>query len=293
MRFARSVLLFSLPILSIRVLAQQQSPQPTQGTVTAVSLVQQSLGALTGGTSVTDVTLTGTVIVVTPHSDPKSGSSSVLPASSFTTESGTIALTATAAGQSQVIVSLPSGTRMNLRDYSAGKHTGVSTNPQGTTPERADNLVGPSPAWFYPAFILSKTTSENFSASYIGQETKNSAPVQHLVLRPPVTRLGPPLNPGSRVVGLHDVYLDPGTALPLVLVRNNEIYVQHPEKLAPVRQRSIYFPEEIRYSEYQAVQGMPVPFHIQVYEKDKLSLDIQLSSVSFNTGVVIPTPPTN
>ena len=45
--------------------------------------------------------------------------------------------------------------------------------------------------------------------------------------------------------------------------------------------------EDVRYSDYQSVQGVPVPFHIQLYIQGMLACDVQVSSATINTGVMI------
>jgi hypothetical protein len=47
-------------------------------------------------------------------------------------------------------------------------------------------------------------------------------------------------------------------------------------------------PVEMRFSDYQRVQGVSVAFHIQAFIQGRQIYDIQLSSATLNTGPVIP-----
>jgi hypothetical protein len=69
-----------------------------------------------------------------------------------------------------------------------------------------------------------------------------------------------------------DIGLDPTSSLPVVLV-----YSVHPNGGA-----HIPVSIEIHYSDYRAVAGVQIPFHIERYVNGSLQLDIQLSAASAN-----------
>src|SRR5579863_5197781 len=99
MRTSRPALLLLLCWLTPASLSAQQPPSTSVATPTsdpqAVAAVQGALKALTGGTSVADVTLTGTAKRI-------AGSDN---------ESGTAKLQAMTGGYSQMSLTLPSGPR--------------------------------------------------------------------------------------------------------------------------------------------------------------------------------------
>ncbi len=72
-----------------------------------------------------------------------------------------------------------------------------------------------------------------------------------------------------------EIYLDPTTLLPLSLAFN-----VHPDGDANTN-----IPIEIRYSNYQAVNGVQVPFHIQRFINGTLFLDLTVQSVTINSGI--------
>jgi len=264
MRYFRPGLLVFVFLLVSAFLSAQQS------TTAPPPILQQALAALTGGSPVTDVTMTGTITVTNASG----------------TQSGTITMVATASGQSQVVLDLPAGRNTDIRNYSANPRTGSWTGPDGTSHAyAATELMGPSPAWFYPAFIVSSAVSPNCAASYVGQEIRQGATVQHVSITPNPAVFTPlPVIASLRslpphfVLGQNDLYLDPSSLLPTALVRLIS-------SRGPVWRRR-YAPEEIRFSDYRTVEGRPAAFHIQAYLGSVL-MDTQLSSISFNTGAVI------
>ena len=156
-------------ILSVPVSAQQStSTAPATSDPQAVALLQQSLAALTGGIPVTDVTMAGTVTV-------NQGTG---------TASGAITMVATSTGQSQITVNLSSGRWVTTADYSTNPRTSVTTGPGGavhdSTPEE---LNGPSPAWFFPALLVSAVSPASYIASYLGDNAQNGSTLHHIWIR--------------------------------------------------------------------------------------------------------------
>lgn len=281
--------LLACSLLAVPVSAQQATSTSTAPAVSdpqAVALLQQSLAALTGGLSVTDVTMTGTVTV-------NNGS---------TTESATITLVATAAGQSQTTLALPSGRWVTTENYAANPRTSTLTGPNGTTQDTApEDLAGPSPAWFCPALVMAAAAPATYVASYLGQETRNGSAVQHVSIWPQVsnsltnsfqtpgqqvlTGPGPSLPPH---LGQEDLYLDSSSMLPRALVLRIRAYRAAFNTTDPTRPTiPILVDEHVEFSDYRQVQGRPVAFHIQVSFGLLPVMDIQISSITFNTGATI------
>jgi len=72
-----------------------------------------------------------------------------------------------------------------------------------------------------------------------------------------------------------DIFFDATTLLPAALTLNT-----HPDNDAGLDIRI-----EIRFSDYRVVNGVQTPFHVQKYLNNGLVLDLQISTVSLNTGL--------
>jgi hypothetical protein len=71
-----------------------------------------------------------------------------------------------------------------------------------------------------------------------------------------------------------DYYFDEKTLLPVALTYNT-----HPDDNAAVD-----IPVEIQFSDYRTVGTSQVPFGVQHFLNNVLFLDLQIQTVSFNTG---------
>src|SRR5713226_8894783 len=112
MRVARLVLSVSIScLLSTSLAAQQTASSSPQ----ALTLLQNSLAALMGGHSLTDVTLSGTARRIAGSDD----------------ETGTAVLKAISSGASRVDLSLPSGQRNELLNTSVSPSAGTWSGPDG------------------------------------------------------------------------------------------------------------------------------------------------------------------
>jgi hypothetical protein len=289
MRYLR----FALPLLILAVPLSAQQPTSTAPPPTsdpqAVALVQRSLAALTGGIAITDVTLTGSAHRIAGSDD----------------ETGTATFEATSAGDSRVDLSFASGNRIEIRNHSAmplpgslppGVPASVAQTPQpigewvgsdGAPHATANhNIMTPAP-WFFPALALEEiATSQNYVLSYIGSETHNGAAALHISAYEqfPVsaqsapagpTSSGPPIAQVIQRLTRMDLYLDPTSLVPVALDFN-----QHPDNNA-----LIDLPVEIRFSGYQAMNGLAVPTQIERYLNDVLILDLHFNNATFNSGL--------
>ncbi len=267
-------------LLSETVAAQGPSPQPVPqaGANHGMPLAMRSLDAQTGGGPVTDITLTGTATVA---------------GASGGRESAAITLAATAGGDSSVTLSLASGQETESRSYSHFGHKGTWTGTDGTSHDYDIlNLLGPHPAWFYPFFVMkSGFMTTQYGAGDDGLTTWDGAAVEHLrVFRTPSSQRFSHLPPNKflRQMTQHDIYVDSSTLLPVAMTFNVHLTANAPSQpFVPEGTPTGDYLEEVRYSDYQQVQGHPVAFHIQVYFNGALAGDIQLASATFDTGVAI------
>jgi len=218
----------------------------------AVTLANTAIAALTGGTVIRDVTLTGNVV---------SG-----------TDSGTATLKAMPRGESRMDLELSGGTRSEVRDAQTGVQLGRWTNPDGTSGYFAAPNCRTDAAWFFPA-LGSLAGGPNIVLSYIGQETRNGVSVQHLQSH--VYQSG---QLGSAIqFSTMDFYLDASTLLPVSIA-----YDVHPDNNVKAS-----FPVEVDFADYQQMGGIEIPAHIRSYQQGSLMLDLSITSGSFNTGLSI------
>lgn len=256
MRVTRFVLSFVLLAL---VLLPCVAQQPAVPDAQAAALLQKSLGALSGGQSLTDVTLSGTVRRIAGSDD----------------DTGTAVLKALASGAGRVDLSLSSGQRSEVSDLSKIPAGAWSGPDRVSHPVAFHNLIS-EPAWFFPAFAIARRLSASgYVATYVGHETHNGAAVEHVS----VSQTAPLPNPPGGATFEHmtqiDFFLDSTTLLPSAISFNT-----HPDNNA-----LLDIPVEVQFSDFRAVNGAQVPFHVQKLLNNTLILDFQAQTVTFNSGL--------
>jgi hypothetical protein len=246
---------FCLLFIPFTAQSQQVAVQNPQ----AVALAAKALAALSGPTAVNDITLTGTA-TRTAGSD---------------IESGTVVLKALAGSYSRMDLSLSNDARHEVRNLSP------NSVPQGywiasdgsQQPFLLHNCMTDA-AWFAPQLtVLSQLSNPNLVASYVDQENRGEATVQHLHF---AFQSASP-DPTGLFQGLsaEEVYLDASTFLPVAVAFN-----AHPDNDA-----SINIAVEIDFSDYQSVNGALVPFRIQKFINNGLVLDLTINSAKINQGL--------
>jgi hypothetical protein len=218
----------------------------------AVTLVQQSLAALTGGATISDVTLNANVI-------------SIL-GSDY--ETGTATFEAKGWGESRVDLNLTGGTHSDVRNLTNGLPAGAWQQNGGTTTQYPQYNCWTDAAWFFPALSsLAQTTNTKLVFTYIGQEQHAGVNAQHV-------RVSQTLSQGLPAVTT-DFYLDPNSFLPLAVAFN--LHADNDMK------RNV--PNEIRFANYHAVNGVQVPFHFQRTINNSLVLNVNVTSATFNSNL--------
>jgi hypothetical protein len=238
-------------------LAAQQSTATQQGPL----LLQNSLAAMAGGTTLKDVTLTGTARRIAGSDD----------------ETGTATLTALSTGETRINLSLPSGAPGEVRANSANGPVGQWTGADGTPHAVSQhNLLGSS-SWFFSPFTLAAALSDpNSVISYVAHETFDGNSVEHISISSQFASL-----PASQTTTLlqhlsrMEIYLDSTTLFPRALAFNT-----HPDNNA-----LLDIPVIVRYSNYQPVNGAQIAFHVQKFVNNTLVLDLQFQSANLNTGL--------
>jgi hypothetical protein len=200
--------------------------------------------------------------------------------------SGTISLKATRNGQTQIQVALPSGSETETRLISPLWRTGIWTDSTGASHQvPAQDLVGPHPAWFFPTFVLmSGLGSPDYLSSNLGIETRNGISVEHIaVWQRPINSLPASSAAYVQQQTQYDIYLDPSTSLPVAMTFTRQFdSAASSQFLAPAQTSSAGVLEEVRYSNYQQVQAVPIAFHLQVFFQGALHQEIQISSAKFS-----------
>ena len=246
-----AVTLIVMALLACCASAQNQPPSDPQ----AVAYAAQSIAALVGSTPISDLTLTGNVT----WNGGVSGT-------------GTATLRALGTSESRMDLALTSGTRTEIRDAQTGTLIGKWLNPNNSSGMFAYQNCQTDAMWFFPA-LGSLAAVRNVVLSYIGQETRNGEAVQHLqsYLYQPNQLPGP----SSQQLSAMDFYLDATTFLPAAVTYND-----HPDNDADTN-----LLVEVDFSNYQTVSGVLVPMHIQKYQQGNLTVDVVVTSASFNTGL--------
>jgi len=222
-------------------------------------LLQRSLAALQGNTSVNDVTLSGTARRIAGSDD----------------ESGTVTVKGLSGGTNRIDLSLSSGPRSEIRSVSISGPSGSWSGPDGVAHSIAyHNLVTDS--GLLPLFTIASILSNtNSVVTLIGPETRNGQSVIHLTAVqqfPLLTRDSAAL---QQRLSKMDIYLDAATNLPASFVYNT-----HPDNNA-----LLDIAVEIQFSDYRNVSGSQIPFHIQKFLNNSLLLDLQFQYAALNTGL--------
>jgi hypothetical protein len=255
------LLLTSLSILLPIALAAQP---PASSSAQASQLLRQSLAALEGNTSVTDVTLSGTARRIAGSDD----------------ESGTAVLKALASGAGRSDLSLSSGQRSEVENLSTATPTGSWSGPDGVAHAMAFHNLLNEPVWFFPAFAIARRLSNSgYVATYVGHETHNGQAVEHVSVSQSSSTRGSLGAPTYQHLTQIDFFLDSSSLLPSAIFFNI-----HPDDNA-LLDLSI----EIRFSDYRATGGSQVPFHVQKFLNNSLLLDFQAQTVTFDSGLAAST----
>jgi hypothetical protein len=246
------LVIVSIPFL-VPSIAQQTPPNSGQ----AVKLLQQALAALNPGMPTTDITMSGTVRYIAGSDD----------------ETGTATLQAIAAA-SRIDLVLPSGRRSEVHSNVTGQPSGAWSGPDGVSKKIPFHNLLTEPTWFSPVFAVTRRFS-GYSVNYVGHETHNGQGVEHVSA---LQDFPGQLPAGAAFVDQLtqvDFFLDSTTLLPVAISFNT-----HADSNAVIP-----IPVEIDFSDYRAINGNEVPYHIQKYLDDSLSIDFQATSANLNTGL--------
>lgn len=247
-----------LPVLLLSVCSSYFSAglfaqSPPASDPQALTYAAQSIAAMTGTVSISDVTLTGSVTW--------NG-----------TDTGTATLKALGTGESRMDLVLPDGTRTEVRDAQMGVPLGRWIDLNNTSGHFAAQNCWTDAAWFFPV-LGSLAAGQNVVLSYIGRENRSGGNVQHLRSYVYQWTQGPSAR--SQPFSTMDFYLDATTMLPVAITYN-----EHPDNSWTTN-----LPVEVDFANYQNIGGVTVPTHIQRYQQGALMVDVTVSGAAFNTGL--------
>jgi len=233
-------------------------PSAAQTVSNPAQYLRQALAALNANTPTSDVTLSGSAHYIAGSDD----------------ETGTATLKAIA-GASRIDLNLSSGPRTEIQGSSGGCPAGTWSGPDGVAHAMAFHNLLTDPAWFFPAFPITHGLSSGYVATYVGLETRDGQAVEHLTISQTSAVQTPSGAPTMAHLSQMDFFLDSTTFLPAAVTFNI-----HPDNDA-----GLDIPIEVRFSNYRAVNGVQVPFHVQKFLNNGLVLDLQFQTVIFNSGL--------
>jgi hypothetical protein len=191
-------------------------------------------------------------------------------------DSGTVSLTASTNGSSQMQLSLDTLGQRTESQTGAGLNAACQWVGADAVAHNVDSANCLRPAvWFLPALSLQSSLLPSYvCASDLGLGTVGSAQTtyRHLQSELVFSSLSSATAAYIASSSVSDLGLDPVSLFPTVLA-----YSIHPDGGSPA-----LILVEIRYSQYQLVSGAEIPFHIQRYVNGSLQLDIQISSAQVN-----------
>lgn len=249
---------FLLVLAGSTVLFSQN--QPPVSDPQAVALASQAVAALTSGSPVYDVTLTGNTTWI-------AGSDN---------ETGTATLMAKGIGEGRVDLTLSGGTRTEIRNDTGSYPQGASVINDG------DQFAWPmhncwiDASWFFPALsFLNATADPTLIFSYLGEESRGGAKVQHLQVYRYLAGQRPVSISLTRRVSTANFYLDSSSLLPVALTFNTHA---HDDAFTDIAL-------EIDFSQYRSINGIQVPFHIQKLVSGGLAVEVTVQTVAVNSGL--------
>jgi hypothetical protein len=243
-----------IPLVALLLTTSTIALSQTTSNPQAISLAAQSFAALTQGTTVSDVTLFGTATWIVGGDN----------------FAGPVTLKALGATQSRADLNLNGFQRSEIRTVNNGIPAIGWIDASGTH-NGAEHNCYTEAAWSFPAlWSLWNTSDPTLTATFLGLTTYNSLSAQHLHF---IRTYGT----DALLNGLSatDVFLDPTTALPLAIT-----FQAHPDTNALSN-----LPVEVRFANYQNVNGVMVPFRIQKLQNGSLMLDVTVQSATINSGL--------
>jgi len=247
-------------MMSVILASAAIAQNPTASDARALDLASRSMLAMTGGVKIADVTLQAQVTSFT-GAQP---------------ENATGRFVAKGTSESRIDIALSKGPRAVIRNDTGAFPQGAATDAKGNLVPSALHNCWVTPSWFFPALsYLAQTNDPTLILTYIGPETRNGLSVEHLRILRYLS------NQSTRATGwiekfsATDVYLSSASLLPVAFTFN-----AHPDGDAGTDTAT-----DIEFADYQIVDGVQMPLHIQRIVERRLVLDVVVNSAVFGSGV--------
>jgi hypothetical protein len=245
------------------LLSQQPSTsEPQLSTPSASQLLANSLSAMGGPASTLhDITLQGTVEHIAGSTD----------------ETGSIHLSAIKDGSSKVDVTLPSGSTSESVIWSISTRTGQKRDAKDQIHHTASHNLMTDAAWFSPALLVQHAAFYATLGEVVSSQTtgSNGESAPQLTWSWHLQNVKAGSDQEIQRLSRMELVLDPNTSLPRTLY-----YETHSDTNSSINIRI-----EVRYSDYQASNGILVPMHLERYVNGTLLYDIHISSAELNSGL--------
>jgi hypothetical protein len=243
-------------MLSCSVIAQAQTSSAQQ--TNAAAILQQIWTVFAAGNSVSQVQLTGSATWYAGGA----------------VDSGTATLTAASSGAAQMQLSLAQKGTWVESESAFGMGMDCQWSGTDGVLHTGDFMNCLKPAvWFLPSISLQPPSlPTGVGVSDLGTGTVGPGTYRHLQIQAVLADIPSYLLSPTMTASTTDIGFDPNTLLPAVL-----LWQVHPDNGAQIN-----VPIEIRYSNYQKVSGIEIPFSVQRYVNGALQLDIQVTSVQFS-----------
>jgi hypothetical protein len=256
-KFSLATVTFIFILSFSAAVAAQETGAGVTGTQVSRNL-SQVLTTMTGGTPISDVTLSGT-FQWTAGSEQHNGS-----------------ITMTGLGTLKSRLDLIAGEwRISeIRSDELQNGSGVWMDASRNIRPIAVHNALTDATWFFPPLsALASISDPSFVFSYLGTDTLDGTPAAHF--RYWRKAPGGLADPAIRALSTVDLYIDSNVPVPIAVVFNT-----HPDGDANTN-----LPVKILYSDYRVVNGIRLPFHIRKYLNGALLLDLTVTTVQFNTGL--------
>jgi hypothetical protein len=255
--FHCSVLFLLVVIPSTFIFSQDQPPVSDPK---AVALAAQAIAALTNGVAVSDLTLNGNATWT----------------AGLDKETGSVTLQAKGTGESRIDFRLSGGARTEIRNDATGFPQGELIASDGTVQPWPQHNCWINASWFFPTLsILAASSDPSVIFGYVGLETRNTGSVQHIRAYRYVPAKRPAMVAVIQSLSTEDIYLDSASLLPVAFSFNS-----HPED-----DEATNVLIEVDFFDYQPVNGVLVPMHVQRLINGGLALDVAVTGVVLNSGL--------
>jgi len=220
------------------------------------TVLQGSSQAMVGDRNIQDVTLTGTAQFTAGSED----------------DTGSFTFRGLAGGFSRIDLGLTSGERSETRQPGNGSPSGAWTIGDGVLHASAQHNLMSGYWWPSPALIVNDLLTNSWTVvTFLGEEGS----LAHFSAYQQRAGASSGINATSKQLTQFDLWLDATTLLPAKLS-----FSIHPDQNA-----GFDIPVRIEFSNYQAVNGIVIPTHVQKFINNTLTLDAQIQSASINSGL--------